>query len=472
MTIAQQKVIGQFRRQLQVLLLAKYLLAALTIWAFLLGTVTLTLRSALGYTSEQLGWGLLSFPLAVLPACWLAWRHFPSDERICALLDQRSRCGGLLMTSNEIPIGEWSQQIASVRLPALSWRKQQPFALLGCGFSLLLFAFLLPQSITNFAGNSLDVTREVKKLNDQLDVLEKEKLLEQPRANQLKSSLEQVRREAKGRDPIKTLESLDHLQQVANKTARDAAEAAIRRMEELARVEAFAKALDRIGNKMTKQQLSEAMHELAAITKKLANENEKLLPHLDKETLEAIKNSSLTPEQAKKLMEALKNAKEDTKDVVARLAKAQLVKAEDLEKCDKAGKCDCDGLMAFLKDNGTKSDLTAMLTEGLGEEGGEGGINEGPGAAKLSFGDESSLAGTKFKEKELPAAQLQQLKNSELTGVSTGAPNLGKEKAQQGASGALLGAESGAGSANTQVVLPQHRGTVRRYFDRATMPKK
>jgi hypothetical protein len=196
---------------------------------------------------------------------------------------------------------------------------------------------------------------------------------------------------------------------------------------------------------------------------------------LDKETLDAIKNSTLTPEQAKKLLEALKEAKEETKAMVGRLVKAKLVKAEDLEKCEKAGKCDCEGLVAFLKENGAKSDLTDALAmaDGEGEEGGRGGVTRGPGATKLNFGDESSEDGTKFKEEELPAAQLQALKESQLNGISSGSPNIGKEKATKGASGALAGAKTGGGSASTQVVLPRHRGAVERYFDRPNnMPKK
>ena len=65
------------------------------------------------------------------------------------------------------------------------------------------------------------------------------------------------------------------------------------------------------------------------------------------------------------------------------------------------------------------------------------------------------------------------IKDSEVSGISKAIPQTGKEKVGEATSGALKGAKSGGGSANTQVVLPRHRGAVERYFDRpAEMPKK
>ena len=43
----------------------------------------------------------------------------------------------------------------------------------------------------------------------------------------------------------------------------------------------------------------------------------------------------------------------------------------------------------------------------------------------------------KFKEEELPIGEQQNLKDSQLSGISQGAPNIGKEKAVAGGAGAL-----------------------------------
>jgi hypothetical protein len=74
----------------------------------------------------------------------------------------------------------------------------------------------------------------------------------------------------------------------------------------------------------------------------------------------------------------------------------------------------------------------------------------------------------KFKEETLPEGDLASLKRSQKLAVSKGAPGTEAPGGPAG-SGALEDSAAGGGSANTQVVLPRHRGTVERYFDR---PKK
>ncbi len=89
----------------------------------------------------------------------------------------------------------------------------------------------------------------------------------------------------------------------------------------------------------------------------------------------------------------------------------------------------------------------------------------------LMFGPESDKDGAKFTEHALPPSDLAALKESVLAGVGKSAPKSDKPGAPS-QPGALAGAKAGAGSANTQVVLPQHRKTVENYFDRPTQPRK
>lgn len=471
MTRDEDRQIQEFRTRLGSLYFLKFALLAVAVWGFLYGTAVLSLRGATSLAREDLLWGLASFPLALVPALILAMRRLPSHAAVRAVLDRHGRCGGLLMAGAEQTLGDWQQEIPAVRQPELQWRGGRNWGWLAAGVAFVALAFLVPQSLANLGGPTLDVEKEAEKLDKQLDLLEKEKVLEKHRAIDLKASLEQVRRDARAKDPAKTLESLDHLQDTANKAAQEALEAAAKKMEDLGRAETFAEAMEKLKNKMDKAQLAEAMNEMVKLTKKAMDERELMESGLDKETLEAIKNSTLTPEQAKKLLEKLKDAKEGEKAKVGRLIKGKLLKAEDLEKCEKAGECDCAALAAYLKENGAKSDLADAVAES--DEGGKGGVNRGPGATKLNFGDESSEDGTKFKEEELPQSEQQSLKDSTLSAVSTGSPELAKEKAGMARSGALSKAKSGGGSASTQTVLPRHRGAVERYFERpAQQPKK
>jgi hypothetical protein len=462
--------IEQLRQRLAGLYLLKYGLAALTVWAFLFGTAVLALRGTLRLSPDSLVWGLASLPVALVPAALLAWRRMPTARSLRALLDRHSRCGGLLMAGEEHALDEWQSSLPELRLPAVSYRSKKAWGLFAGGAAFVALAFLVPQSLADLTRSRLDVTRDVEKLTDQVNVLKEEKVIGQERADALTAKLEQIRRDASGKDPVKTLEALDYVQEETSKNARDAAEAAMRKAEQMGRAQTMAEALEKVGGKMDQQQLTEAMNELAVLAKKAATEREMVQLGLDAETLEALKKGSLTKEQLKKLADALKSGKGELSKKLARLVKAKLLDPSALEKCDKAGKCNCEGLAAFLKENGCKSDLCDAVANS--ETPGKGGVNRGPGPAKLTFGDETNEDGFKFKEEELPPSALQEMKNSALSGLSAGTPNIGKEKATAGASGALSGSKSGGGSASTQVVLPRHRGAVERYFDRPAKPKK
>jgi hypothetical protein len=86
----------------------------------------------------------------------------------------------------------------------------------------------------------------------------------------------------------------------------------------------------------------------------------------------------------------------------------------------------------------------------------------------LTFGDKSK-DDDKFKEETLPPAALQSLKETQIQAITRGSP--GKEQPGDAAAGALEGSAAGGGSANSQIVLPRHRGAVERYFDRPSKGK-
>ena len=89
----------------------------------------------------------------------------------------------------------------------------------------------------------------------------------------------------------------------------------------------------------------------------------------------------------------------------------------------------------------------------------------------MTFGPESDKDGTKFKQVALPPADLAALKESVLAGVGKSDPKPDKP-GEASQPGALRGSQAGGGSANTQVILPQHRKVVEKFFDRPAAPKK
>jgi hypothetical protein len=70
----------------------------------------------------------------------------------------------------------------------------------------------------------------------------------------------------------------------------------------------------------------------------------------------------------------------------------------------------------------------------------------------------------------LPPGALDALKSTTLQEVR-GAGVIHKKSTEAASSGALQGAAAGHGSANNEIILPRHRASVERYFERNS-PKK
>jgi hypothetical protein len=337
------------------------------------------------------------------------------------------------------------------------------------GLTFLVLAFLVPNSFARLGTPSLDVRRDTERLKEQLAVLKEEKILDAQRADELKERLDQVRKDALARDPVKTLEALDFLHDTTQKAAQEAAEKTTKQVEEIAKAEALSEALEKNGNKLDPSKLGEALGQLDKLLKKAEAENDLLQEGLDPKLLEELKKGGLTSEQLKKLADALKGLKGEKAKKLAKLVKARLIDAEALGKCEKSGECDKAALARYLKENGFQCD---GLCDGEGDDEGRGGVNEGGGKTKLKFGDETPEQGDKFEDEQLPPSELNKLRDSELQGLSLGTPSVHKQGDGTVAGGALNGAKAGGGSSAGQTILPRHRGAVERFFDRKVAPKK
>jgi hypothetical protein len=344
---AHEQAVRQFGRRLAVLLVWRQALGLLTLWLFLWGTAVLALRAALATPRLPLLWGLAGVVPCAAAAFLLARRSFPAVAAVRALLDRESRSGGLLMAAAEGPLGRWQEALPPVYLPQVRWQGRRAWLLLAASAAFVLLAFLMPQSLADLgSGPRLEVDNDVAKLAQQIEVLKEERLLEPERAEDLQKKLEEVRDDARGRDPAKTLEALDHLENVTHKTAREAAEDAGRKSEKLAQAESLAEALQKAGDKLDPKLRAEVMAELAARAKKAAEQKD--LADLDPELAEALGKSSLSEADLKKLADALKDSKGKLAKRIARLAKAGLLDADALKQCD--AQCKGDKLAEYLKD--------------------------------------------------------------------------------------------------------------------------
>ncbi len=460
--------IRRFRERLGLLYLVRNTLIGLAVWGLAYGAVVLALRAALDVGPLTLLWGLASFPLVAAAAAWMAWRALPSADAVRALVDGHSRSGGLVMAAGEVPVSGW--RVGDPDGPLPRWKGGRTLAWCFSGPAFLLLAFLIPASFVRGSNTgALDISRDAERMAAQIKALKEEKVLDAQRADAMAAKLDDLRKDASGRDPVKTLEALDHMQDTLNKSAQKEAENAARHLEDLARAGGLSDALEKNGGKLDDAKLGEAMNLLNALMKKAAAEDALINVEIDKDLWEALKGGKkLTAEQAKKLAEALKKGKASTLKKIGKLVKARLIDPDALGKCEGACEGDLAGLAAYLADNG----FDGMSKDELlgGEEGGKGGVTRGPGAAKLNFGDESSDSGVTFKEEELPPAELDKIKDSEVEGVSKATPMVNQGGPKGVTSGALSGTAAGGGSSAGQTVLPRHKAAVERYFDR-TMPR-
>ena len=465
-----QKAINALRLRVALFLFLRLMLIFMTVWGFLWGTAVLVLRGAVGVPLDLLLWGLAGLPIAMGLAVGLASRRVPSRTAARSLLDERGRCGGLLMAEEETDIGEWERQIPAITAPSLRWRNRRCPGLFAAAVIFVLVSFLVPQRLVELSStHALEIGREAEKLTAQIETLKEEEIIESPKAESLQEKLDQIRKEASGEDPVKTWEALDHLEDVVSKAAEQAAEEALAQTERLTQAETLTEGLADASAEGAAEMdgglMTEAMKELAGMIHKAAQESELLKRRLSQDQLNACKSSSLSPEQLEDILRALRLCKGDIARCLGKLCRAGLLDLETLKLCESLGRCDSAGLLAFLAENTGKFALCDLLEDWCQGMPGRGGIDRGRGDAPMTWSDATTQEGATFKEEVLPPASVAALKESMLAGVSVGAPSV--EKGTQGStSDALANAAAGGGAAATHTILPRHRGTVKRYFQR------
>src|SRR5262249_5415331 len=338
MTQHDERAINQFRRRVGALLALRQGVGLLTFWCFLWGTSVLILRATLATPRPLLLWGLAAVPVLLLAAAWLAWRRLPARSSVRALLDRDSACGGLLMASEETDARAWRERVPTLRVPRVSWQGGRAGVFFAASVAFLLFGFLLPQRYAAFGSRTpLNVDRETEKLVNQIEILKEEALLDPARAEKLKEKLQQLRDEASGKDPAKTLEALDHVQEMVERLAKAAAEKTTRQTEKMNKTQTLAEGLKQAGDTLDAKTQTQAMKELAEMTKKAAEDNAMLQKELEGELGEAGQDGKFDKQQLDKLCKALGKNKDAIAKKLSRLQKAGLLDAEALEKCAKCG---------------------------------------------------------------------------------------------------------------------------------------
>ena len=454
-----QRATTRFIRQVGVILFARYSLGLLTAWAFLSGVVILALRTTTDLNRSSLLWSLAGLVPCLVAAAWLTIRRVPDHSRVRVLLDREGECGGLLMSSDSLEIGKWQDAIPEVAIPRLQWQSRRLLVLSFAAIAFLIAGFLAPvRSAAVVLENPLNVAREVEETEAKVELLKEEEIVTQEEAESFESQLDALEKQARGDEPARTWEALDHIQDSLVKKTDDAVERMAQANANLASAEALSEALANDGSELDSKLMAEAMKELSNQVEqgKTGTKGDKPIPS---DLAEGLKSGSLSKEQLKQLAEALKGQKGSINESLKKLRERGMIDLKKLKGAQEAGKSNSEGLAEFLKEHGKDR----SVREAMGEWG-RGGVDRGRGDAPMTWTDPSSERGAKFKEEALPPASVDALKESRMMGLSSEAPQVEKNKTSGG--GALAGTKAGGGSGVAQTVLPRHRGAVKRYFER------
>lgn len=454
---AQEKSIRRFIRRVAFLIALRHSLIFLTAWGFASGVAVLILRAATGRIAIHWAWIVAGVIPCVIFATVLALRRLPERSAVRALLDNSNSCGGLLMASEHSDLGDWQSRLPTIVEPRIRMRAHRSLALAVGALLFVSVSFLIPDRQGLAYDKPLDIAKQIEDISSDIDVLKKEEIIDVNQAESLEAKLDAISADAKGEDPVKTWEALDHLQDSVTKTAKEAAEKMAQANERLGEAQALSEALAEGAASMDSKLVTEAMKELQS-QMKAAADSQGSVPAISNELLKDLKSGTLSKEQLKQIAEALKQQKQSASKRLGKLRESGMIDPQTLRQCEKAGQSDSSGLAKFLKDNASTQSVSEMMGYW-----GKGGVDRGRGDAPMTWGDKSSDRGAKFKEQVLPSS-LAGLRDSQLIGKSTGAPEVEKNGPQ--GSGALKGAATGGGSAYTQTILPRHRGAVNRYFER------
>lgn len=448
------KRIKELRRRIMLLLAWDACFRAAVVWFFGCSALVLLwriLQWSMPHVALICLVGLLFFCLGSIG---LGLRKRPTMESIAALMDARLGGGGLIMANNE----NW--QIPDTHALAPRWNGRTPLIYMLIAVSLLVLAVKVPLVGKNpFVELPLEIGSMIDEMEEQVGLLEEIEFIEEEQAMEWSNLIQSLEQESNGQDPAVTFEALDQLAdriQDAVAVEIDSRRMEVQKREELiAALKSALKAYDD-----NRDQADAAMQELSDLLQKAAQEN----PHL-KELLESlpafgmqqVAASCLTPEEARMLAERMSQMTKEDLERMQQLLQQGMCQSGS---CQRPG--GEEALKKFLAENPGCTNL--MLCAGMTPSSGWG-IDRGPGHAPISWLGESSEEGIDFEEQVLTAAKLDSLANSEMVGESYSAPEVNANAAVS-KGGALDGTRASDSAATTHTVLPQHRETVNRFFER------
>lgn len=385
-----------------------------------------------------------------------------------AIIDGKNNFGGLLMASEEIPLDkEWIQRISETIPLRVKSDMRKPFWTILASLAFCTGAMYLPLPETPVFGTThMDVKERIDEIKNRIDNISTNQIIEEERANELKDELNEIMASADAKDPTKTWEAIDSIE---NKSVSEMIKAAETIAATDAALDDAQDILDDISESMAKGEQSAIQRdksmELAQILENKFGQDMAGL-EMTPEMREALKNFKLTDQQMKDLMNILSKAQMANNLKLEDLKKLKFIDPANLKFREGGeGSEDC-----------TNALLLALSTTGMGgtenpddaSSGlpGRGGRDRGRGDAPMTWQDKISEENFKFTEKTLPPPKSGDFDRASTIMETYVAPKTDTASSPS-APGSLKVAENGSVS-HQQVVFPEHRKSVTKYFSRKT----
>lgn len=419
-----------------------------------------------------------------LPAAALAWmgalivfsaialvlvhasRTTPDPLDLRALLDRSNGFGGLFLAAGEYQLGPWAERLAEPVLPPVHWfsRPRAARLLLAAAF----FAACLYAPRSWFEANSveaLSVDGEVNRIEEKLALLEQRHWIERAEIERRRQTLEEVARRARGDDPAKTWEALDHMNRSLDESIEEGLENLAKNLEEGQRLAQLAELLERRAAGGG-EELAKARVELAALAQKLATGNDAPAWAMGDDTAFQPSPEGLTEERWQELSARLAKSATALQQQFEQLQENRLLDPASLQRLG-LGKGADQGraLREFLAgEHGVSCPNLSNFcaADGLSSPAGAGGVTRGRGDAALTWTDEALETEVSFQAEVLPPGHGWDPEKTITIGGQVAAPWVRPDSGAEFEG--LRNARGGQGGAFTNPVLPMHRGTVRRYF--------
>ena len=441
--------ISRHRRRLSVGTYLTVLADALAVFLLAFGTAVLIAKLA------HPGWwpNVLWLLIVAIPVAWWAWRisrrrQFSQNEAV-AMLDGRVGAAGLLMTLNETFDDRWAKQLAAQEpdwqagLPRVRPVRAARRLVLPVLFALGCCLVPPREARTETMRPNVVGGQVAQSLNETLELLKSNDVLDQKESKDLERAIEKLREDTKDA-PLKheSWEVVDSLRETMRVRTEDSLMAASKAGNALGSLTADELHGDQTLSAERRDQIEqEAASALGKLTKSAGDGRE--ASALQKRLQKMMKNGRLQLGKGADREKGLR-------DLKALLDK----ECEKLADCE--GKCmgegECNSRMYNTTDH--------SWHEG---QPGRGGVTRGPGAAKLTWGDEAEANGAKFKEVVLPPGSPDQ-PNKEIISQSASAPDEKPDASAPRAAQRAAASETGRQTWN-RTIQPRHRSAVKNYFE-------